>query len=155
MKTAITMTALLFIALTSSVTAQDFTFNYNMKELDEVQQVNDIKKHFLGEEVATKLQLLKETYTYKEKDPISLSERTVVEKTAIYNSIKKLSKYYKKQLKTGTVTKEDATTQMVNALNIALNIRYQSTEELEDLLWDIKDPKQLTSLYTSQVKLDF
>lgn len=134
-------------------TAQEFVFNYNMKELDEVQQSTDIKDHFLGEDIAKKMQLLKESYTYKEVNEISQTEFTVVEKPSIYRSVNKMSKYLQKDVKKGRISKEKAYTQLDNVLNIAINIRYQDTEKLEKELWKIKEPENLKALFSDQIVL--
>ena len=83
-------TTLILLALIgfNTLLAQDFTFRYTMEELNDVQNEMDIKQHFLGDDIATKFQLLKESYTYIEKDDISLSEKTIVEKPSIYYSVK-------------------------------------------------------------------
>ncbi|MFY0686863.1 MAG: hypothetical protein JXQ90_06845 [Cyclobacteriaceae bacterium] len=132
-----------------------FTFRYNQEELEEPLAMEDVKEHFLGEDIAVKMQLLKESYTYKEKDQISNSERTVIEKPAIFNSVKKISKYYKKEIKKGKISEEDALTALNNALVIALNIRYQDTQAFEDYLWKAKSPDAMVDVYANSVELDY
>ena len=149
---ALLTTALLAMMVVAQ--AQDFVFSYNMKEMEDVQSQADIKKHFLGDEIALKMQLLKESYTFIVVDEINNTQRTSVEKPSIFYSVKKTEKYLKKALKKGQIDEEEAITQFDNVLNIALNIRYQDTKALEDLLWDIKDPNQIATLYESRVKLE-
>lgn len=145
-----------FLALSLISKGQDtFTFRYTMEEMNEVQDIIDLKEHFLGEDIAIKFLLLKESYTYIERDAIAQSEKTVVEKPSIYYSCKKVSKYLKKAIKQKEISEDEAKAQMDNVLNIALNIRYQETEALEQILWDInKDPNQVIAFYNSKVKLE-
>ncbi len=145
---------IMFALTIVAVNAQDFTFEYAMKELEEVQSSDEVKTHFLGNEVAMKMQLLAESYTYKVEDEITGTAKITVEKPSIYNSVKKTERYLKKGLKKGNITQEEAKLQFDTILNIALNIRYQDTQQLEEVLWDIKDPDQIASLYTSKVKLE-
>ncbi len=134
--------------------AQDFTFQYNMEELNEVQNQNDVKDHFLGQDIAMKMQLLKESYTYKEVNEISNTENTVIEKPSIYNSVRKLSKHLKKSIKKGNISEPEAFNLLDNVLNIALNIRYQDTAALESELWKIKEPDELARLFTERIALE-
>lgn len=134
--------------------SQEFVFRYEMKEMDDVLSAADIKDHFLGEDVSRKMQLLKESYTYFITDEVSNTERRQVEKPAIYNSVNKVSRYLKKQVKKGGVTKADATQKFDAMLNAALNIRYADTAELEDVLWEIKDPKRVMDLFVDNITLE-
>ncbi len=133
---------------------EEFVFSYDMMEMEEVQSTIGMKEHYLGEEFTLKMQLLKEAYTYKVKDEISKTEKVEIEKPSIYYSVKKTDKYLKKALRKGKVTEDEAKETLNNILNVALNVRYQDTQKFEDLLWDIKDPVQISSLYTERVKLE-
>lgn len=134
---------------------ETFTFRYTMEEMNDVQDIIDLKKHYLGDDIARKFLLLKESYTYIERDEIAQTEKTIVEKPSIYYSCKKVSKYMKKAIKKGTISEDEALAQLDNILNIALNIRYQETDKMEQILWDInKDPDQVIAFYSSKVKLE-
>jgi polyhydroxyalkanoate synthesis regulator phasin len=146
----------ILITLSVSVKAQEtFSFRYNMEEQSEIQDINDLKEHFLGEDIAKKFLLLKESYTYMIEDELTQNRSTIVEKPSIYYSCKKVSKYMKKAIKKGNITEDEARAQLDNILNIALNIRYQETEKVEEILWEIKDPNQLMAFYKDKVKLEF
>ena len=145
---------LLFFLLVFTARAQEsFTFHYQQSEMGEVISQADIKKHPFGDDIAYKMQLLKESYTYTEPASTSASERIIIEKQPIFFSIKKLDKYLKKGMKKGDLSENDARTELENALNVALNIRYQDTKKLEDLLWKMKDPVQVSQLYKN-IKLE-
>ena len=145
----------LFFVLTGIICyGQQFTFRYTREELVDVQHEIDIKPHFLGEGIAVKMQLLRESYTYRQRNKITLQERNVVEKPSIYYSVKKMNNYLKKEIRRGNLSRKEANEQLNNALNIALNIRYQETEKLEELLWKIKDPDKIAIFYSQNVKLE-
>lgn len=137
-----------FLALISGASAQKYSFEYAGNEYGEVRQQVEVKSHFLGDEFATQMQLLKEMYTYEEEDEISKTVSTVVEKSSIYNSVRKINKYLKKALKSGDLTEEQAKAQLTKTLQVALNIRYQETSELESELWKTKKPEAIADLFT-------
>ena len=145
-----------FISSAIAAQSQDsFSFRYNMEEQNEIQDINGLKEHFLGEDIAKKFLLLKESYTYMIEDELTQNRNTIVEKPSIYYSCKKVSKYMKKAIKKGSLTEDEAKAQLDNILNIALNIRYQETEKVEAILWEIKDPNQLMAFYKEKVRLEF
>lgn len=138
----------LMVAAISVKAQQEFTFMYQQEEMAEVESQSDIKKHDFGEDIAYKFQLLKERYTYVEPgSATSPSDKIIIEKQPIFFAIKKLDKHLRKGVKKGGLSKEDATAELENALNIAINIRYQDTQELEDLLWDTKDPEGISTIF--------
>lgn len=152
--------AAMFIGISVAGYSQDsdvFSFNFVEDKLDD-SGVNmaAVGDHYLGSDIAVKLELLKNSYTWKEEGtPNSPTTKTVVEKPAIYYSLKKLDKYYKKAIKQGALTEEAAKEEFVKALDIALFIRYQETTAFEDKLRDLKEDSEIASLYTKKVKLEF
>ena len=143
---------LLFVGALSSKAQSDYQFEYQEKELTEVTSPF-VKKHFLGEQIAVQLQLLRETYTYKDDGVISNTETTVVEKPSIYHSVAKVNKYLKKEVKKGILSTDEAEETLSQVLKVTLNIRYQDTEKLEEELWSLKNPQEITKLYTSRIDL--
>lgn len=133
--------------------AQKYQFEYREKEQEPIQGIS-YKKHFLGDEIAQKIQLVKEAYTYSLENEITRVSSTAVEKPSIYYSVNKVNKYIKKSLKNGSMTKEDAIQVLDNMLNVVINIRYQETEELEQELWSVKDPVTITSLYNEGIAMN-
>ena len=148
--------ALIFLfALVNYAGAQDkYTFRYTQEELIDVQNPYDVRSHYLGDDIAKKFQLLKESYTTIHVDEVAQRENTVVEKSSIYYSCKKIGKYLTKAVKKGEMSLEQAQEQMNHVLTVALNIRYQETEAFEDVRWDIKDPFQALVFYKEKVDLD-
>lgn len=137
--------------------AEIFSFNFLEDRLDD-SGISDatVSKHYLGTEIAKKFELIKSTYTWKEEGtPNSPTSKTIVEKPAIYYSLKKLDKYYKKAIKKGSITEEEAKNELTKALDIALFIRYQETDAFESKLRELKEEADIALLYTKKVKLEF
>lgn len=141
------------IAPLAYLNAQKYQFQYQEKEQGEIESIS-FKDHFLGEEIAIKMQLMKENYTYRVMDEITRVESTEIEKASIYYSVNKLNKYLKKGIKKGEIEKEQAKELLENVLTVAINIRYQETAELEKELWGLKDPKVIATLYDREIVLN-
>jgi len=159
MKKVLLLSAMLFVASYSGI-AQDadvFSFNFIEDKIDDSSvDMGSLSDHYLGLDIAKKLQLIKDSYTWKEEGtPNSPTMKTVVEKPAIYYSLKKLDKYYKKAISKGEISEADAKDEFVKALDIALFIRYQETEAFESKLRELKEDSDIALLYTKKVKLEF
>lgn len=152
--------AALVIGLSYTGFAQDgevFSFSFLQDKLDDSSvDMATVGNHYLGDRIAKKLELLKSSYTWKEEGtPNSPTTKTVVEKPAIYYSLKKLDKYYKKAIKDGQISESEALDQFAKALDIALFIRYQETKAFEEKLRELKEESDIALLYTKKVKLEF
>lgn len=137
-----------------SLAQEKFEFDYQERELDEVVNPTFVKKSILGEDVANKMQLLREAYTYKEMNGITKTETTVIDKTSIFNTTKKVVKYFEKAAKKGSVDLTEATQKAETVIDIALNIRFQNTYYLEEALWKVKEPEAIYDYYTNKILLD-
>ena len=95
-----------FVALVWSISGygQEFVFSYDMKETKEVEFIDRITPHFLGDDIATKIELLKESYTYEIYNELSFTSQNVVEKSVIYFSMEKVEKWLKKKIKSGLLS---------------------------------------------------
>lgn len=146
-----------FISFGQSADEDIFYFNFMEDKLDD-SQVNEeyLSKHPFGIEVAKKLELLKDSYTWREEGTATMPvERTVVEKPAIYYSIKKLSNHYKKAVKKGQIDEETAKQELISAIEVCLFIRFQQTSEFEDKLRELKSTDDIAALYTKKVKIQY
>lgn len=154
MKKIRTLIILSFLTNTYFSLAQtNYTFDYMEQEISEVVSLH-IKQHTLGEEIATQMQLMSESYTYKVTDAISGNETTSIEKSSILGSVNKINRYVKKAVKKGNMTREDGTQAMKTVLKIALNIRYQNTEEFEAELWEMSELTEMIDLYMKRVSME-
>lgn len=115
-----------------------FTFeNYNKTLSDDVDIVDKslLKQRF---------QAIQQTYTYTTPvAPGNPGLKTLIHKPAIYNSVMKLEKYYKKQLKNGMLSEEVINRALLKAYDVALVAFYNNTDEFEKQL---KSTKQITSI---------
>ncbi len=148
------------VSVSFGQTDQDnlYTFRYIEDELD-VSSVDDddVKSHDFGYEVAKKIHLLQENYTWIQQGTAENPsiKMTMVEKPAIYYAVKKLDKHFTKSVKKGNMTMDEAKKQYSKALDIALQVRFQETQEFEEKLRDIKNKEELAILFTDKVKLEF
>ncbi len=155
MRPLLTGTLLLIFGFTAFA-QETFTFDYIEGRLDESEIVEeDVRKHYLGEDIARKLILANNSYVFYEevstKNPLPTRQ---VDKYAIYTSMKKLNSYYKKAIKGGTYTKDEAHLRFKKVLDIVLCIRYQNTIDLEAALIKIKDPVALDDFFANRIILD-
>ncbi|MEP4533248.1 MAG: hypothetical protein ABJ004_09180 [Cyclobacteriaceae bacterium] len=134
-----------------------YRFDYMEESIDmSLLEPGQSYDHFLGSEVGKKMYLLKESYTWRdEPDPIKPTPTVVIEKPSIYNNIKKLERYYKKSIKKDKLTVEVASAEFVNILDIALQVRYQATEELENHLQKIKEVEEIAAVFSKNVELSY
>lgn len=151
--TSVTLFAL-FISL--FLFAQDPTpivYEYSNKDMD----ISDVdmdgaKDHKFGEEISRKMVLFNERYIFIEPaTPTSPTERTIVHKTVVYNSIKKIDRYLQKSVKKGLIDKETATKDLNSCLNVALVCSTSNTIELEKRLKAAKEPAKMIEVYKEVV----
>ncbi|MFC2125312.1 hypothetical protein ACFLU5_10905 [Bacteroidota bacterium] len=149
------LSAVVFLGLVSVVSAQagaedTFYFDNDLVDIKDLAiNPNFISKHYLGEDIAVKMHLLKETYTYIERgDDLNPVDKTVVNKPTIFYSMKKLNNYYKKQIKKGTISKEDAKEKLDLYLDICLSIYLQSTDNFEEALRTSKGNDEIVGVFS-------
>lgn len=133
----------------SAQESEQFTFNNNRNFLI-ISGVDksEVKEHPLGNEVAEKLVLLKDRYTYVQPaGPTSPVEKTIISKPAIYNSIQKLNRFYKKELKSDTSDIEKARADFLICIDIALIIHTGETDDFEKYLSKMSKPEEILSAY--------
>ncbi len=153
----------LFLLLTISLlsiksNAQKLEFDFIASSLDEkiLEDYQYIKSHFLGQEVARKIKLV--DLAYKWEDPPTPTRSTTlvkIEKQPIYFALKKVisPKFYKSKIKSQFITKDDAITEIIEILDIAIMIRYQNTEELESKLRGIDNGDSVLDIFKNQIEL--
>ena len=109
----------------------------------------ELKSHPLGDYIARKFYMLKESYTYVERaTPTSPGEKTIVVKPSIYYSLQKLNKYFKKQVKDGIMTEEEAIKELSQYLDIAISIVVENTESFENDLRKAKKPDEISKVFS-------
>ncbi len=130
----------------------DHELKYIEDQFDEI-DLSLVRKHKLGEEVALYLHLLDQEYTYvTEAAPGSFSGRMVIQKPTIYNSINRIDKYFRKQIRKGLATEEQARNELIRTAEIALILLHKDSSEFEKALEKSKTDEKLLSLY-SRIKI--
>jgi len=121
------------------------------KELEKIEIV-EADDHFLGKDITRKFELVKNTYTYIEKgSETSPGDKTVVQKPIIYYSLKKINRYYKKGLKKGYATEEEAKEMLNKVLDIAYTVFDQRTVKLEEAIKEARKPEPMLEVYNKVV----
>ena len=156
------MLAMTVFLLSGVATAQDsaddvFYFDFMEDKIDDSHlDPGALKSHYMGAAISKKFQLLQESYTWtQEASATAPGDKTVVEKPSIYYALKKLSNSYKKRIKKGEISKEDALDELTKALDIGLSIRYQSTDEFEAKLKGLRSPEEIAYMFSEKVKLQY
>ena len=132
---------------------KEFVFEQDPKSLD-ISGINqaDVKSHVLGDGIAKKMVLLSDRYTQiVPATPTSPVEKTMVKKPIIYNSIKKLNKYYSKAVKKNEMDTAVAKAEFEKCLDIALIIYNKNTSQFEQTLKEAKQPKDILSVFNKVV----
>ena len=152
------LSALVFVGLVPVVSAQagaedTFYFDNDLANIKELQIDPDfISKHYLGKDIAIKMHLLKETYTYIERgDDLNPVDKTIVNKPTIFYSMKKLNNYFRKQIKKGNLSEEEVRVKMDHYLNICLSIYLQSTDNFEEALRSSKGQDEIDGIFSRVV----
>lgn len=108
--------------------------------------------HFLGENIARKMFLFKAVYTYIEKGtPMSPGDKVIVRKPTIYYAIRKLNKYYKKELRKDRMEKEVAIKKFGNVLDKCFVMFDQDTSDFEDYLKSLKRAEDIQKAFDNVV----
>ncbi|MEM8894839.1 MAG: hypothetical protein AAGC88_09695 [Bacteroidota bacterium] len=117
---------------------------------------NYLKEHPFGKEVAIRVEAVKQKYTYVvEGSATAPQDRRIVEKPVLYYAVQKLDNFYKKQVKKGGMNSGKATEKLVFALDVAMLIRYQQTEQLEKDIKKLKGGEEIARFFDDRVKIRF
>ncbi len=145
---------LMLILLTATVAKANSTEKYlfeSRPDLLNYDQENStlVEDHFLGEEVAVRMFVFKNAYTFRpEPSPMDPSPPLDIEKYGIYNSVKKLNSFFKKGVRKGQITQENAIKRLSKAIDIAVQIRHQKTDEFEQVLREAKSLEQIEAVFS-------
>jgi hypothetical protein len=154
MKRVLTL-GLVLCALTVGSRAQEvenFTFYNDLDRVDTNVDPLMVPNHYLGPEIGLKTYLLKGLYTeVEEGNEINPVDKTIVFKPAIYYSMKKLNNYYKKAVKKGIITEQEAIDKMNTYLDICLAIYLQETQQFETELKKYKKTEDIDAVFSRVV----
>ena len=128
-----------------------FSNNLSYYENSEI-DMTFVEDHYLGQEIALKFYLLKDVYTtVQPATPTSPTEKTIVSKPTIYYATKKISRLYKKEIKKGLITEQEAKSNLNKVLDVSLSIYHEETEEFESVLKDAKDSDEIFGVFSRVV----
>ena len=150
------LTLLCLGALSTTYAQEETTFRFADKSGEmEVEVPEYATQHYLGDEFTQKFYALKEKYVYRPEASFnSPTPASITEKPSIYNSLKKLDKYYKKKLKKGMIKEEEVKAALTKALAVGYSVRYADTSDLEAVLWKTKDIVEIEKIFTQRVVLN-
>ncbi len=145
----------IFVVATMIVSALALNGQEKFVFQDELYQANQMQidysfagSHFLGDEIANKTFLLKKIYTHIEKGtPMSPVDKVIVKKPVIYYSVRKLDRYFKKELRKGRIEEAEARKKFNEVLDICISIYDQDTDEFEEYLRKRRKPEQILEAY--------
>lgn len=133
---------------------EQFKFSDKSDEM-KVDLPDYVSDHYLGRPFTEKFYALREKYVWKPSATATTPNPALVtEKPAIYNSLRKLDKYYKKGLNKGLLSKEDIEKNLAKAVAVCYSVRYQETESLEKVLWKTKDVAEIEKISTEKIVLN-
>lgn len=119
-------------------TEEYFVFNGNgLENIDkkiESIDISIVKNHKLGDEVAKRLHLIENSYTYYSKSPGAISSKKIIQKPIIYNSIYKIEKYYRRKVRKASLERGKAIDELSQYLESTLLLLYKDTQEFEEEL---------------------
>jgi hypothetical protein len=122
-------------------------------ELDNI-TIEMAGEHLFGELIAKKLYLLDSKYTSEVAlIPGNPQTKTVIQKPAIYNTVKRIEKYLKRAVKKGELTTESATYTFIKVLEVALSIVTADTKSFEAVIGASDSETAKIDLFTKSVNL--
>lgn len=144
-----------FSEVTGKMASFDFeVYNFIPEELKKV-TIEMAGTHFLGDEIAKKIYLFEDAYTYKVAiAPGNPATRTMFRKQTMYNSVRKIEKFLKKSLKNHTFTLDEAMVKFNKVLDVAITTKGVNTQKFEDTIKSNNNSQDLLALFT-QVRLNY
>ena len=140
----------------SSSSKSVIEFSVIPQDSKEIANEEDLEDHFLGREVAIKYLKFNNGYTYKAPiAPGNPAMKTMFRKPVVYESVLKVEKYLKKEVKKGDLTTEQAASEFGKVLDVANSTLYLATIELENRIKETNSQQELVDLYTKYVKLNY
>jgi len=123
-------------------------------EMEDVEVPGYFTKHWLGAEFTMFTFALRQEYVYMpEATPINKEPSLVTEKPVIYNAVKKMDRFYKKEIKKGRMTEAAAIEKLKKIYGVGYSLRYAETEELEKIFWMTKKEAALETLLLETIEM--
>jgi hypothetical protein len=114
--------------------------------------VDEVESHYLGQQIAEKMYLLKDAYTsVQQATPTSPSEKTIVEKPTIYYAVNKLNRKYKREIRKGHIEEHQVKENLSGVIIKALSLLHAETEAFEAELKKAKSPAEIMLVFNKVV----
>jgi len=127
---------------------------YSASQTPTAEELQSADNHKLGKEVAYLYALFMDMYVVKEEVvPGDPSRRTVIRKPGIYNAVRSIEKQLNKEVKNSSLTKEEAATDFVTVLKIALAAIDSESQTFEEALQSNKKDTSLLLAIFDNVNL--
>ncbi|MFW5657345.1 MAG: hypothetical protein ACOC0C_06975 [Bacteroidota bacterium] len=140
------------VAQDDSTGGKIYKFRNNLSYYTQSVDDEAVEPHYLGDIIAKKMYLLKETYTsIQPATPTSPSEKTIVEKPIIYYAVNKLNRKYKKEIQKDIITEEEARENMSMVIDVSLSILPENTAEFEKELRSAKKTHEIVDIFSRVV----
>jgi len=124
-------------------------FHLLEKEINELTR-ESYRSHSLGDEVALRMHLFEQRYTYtSEPAPGAFSGQKVIRKPVLYHSALKIENHIKKQVRKGKMSQEEGEFILKFSLEYAIVLLHQNTETLEETLKTIKSVQEMIHVFES------
>jgi len=131
-----------------------FEFADRSYEMEETEVPSYFTKHWLGAEFTKLTFALRQEYVYMpEATSISPQPVLITEKEIIYTSVKKMDRYYKKEVKKSRMTEAQAKEKLKKVFAVVYSLRYAETEEIEKIFWNTKKAVELEKLLLKTIEL--
>lgn len=118
-------------------------------------EFTQVEEHELGKEVACLRYLADKSYIHRELPiPGDPTSRVIIKKQNIYDALRNVEKYYKKQTKKQLISQEEAAKQYSHILKVGIAAVYEEdTKSFEEALSQEKKTPEKQILLFKQVKL--
>jgi hypothetical protein len=105
--------------------------------------------HPLGEAVAKKLAMVEQLFVHREQQVVGYSDtRVSIVKPTVFNALKKIDSYYRRQARKGNIQVEVAASTLINLLDLGKIVYYSDdSKDFESYLRTLKSPLELESAF--------
>ena len=120
------------------------TIHEKLGEID----TSSVRNHFLGKEVAVRMHLLDNTYIIRSAPaPGSFSEKVKYRKPVIYNSVFKIERYYRSQVRHKSISVDIAKENMIRIIELSIALVYEDTGKFEKELARAEGVNEILEVY--------
>jgi hypothetical protein len=118
--------------------------HHNLENL----HVSEVRNHPVTWEVALRMQLFQDTYTFHTPAaPGEFSDKKEIRKPVIYHSVSKLDRYYRRLLRTGELDQQLISDALCLLLDTAIILYHYDTGEIENSLKMDTSPNALIQTF--------